>query len=320
MYLSDNREEFLDFALKLYENDPFYKPEIPPQNAKLFVVKDGETVLSRAALIYNSGIRYKDYKTAQVGFLETENNFEAVKFLFEEIKKYAQEKYEYLITPMNGSTWKKYRITLPSSNQPFLLDNYNKPYYAELFDKFGFEVVANYTSTITNNLDKDYSRLEKFEKIFTSKGIKIRPFSPDNFERDIKKIYDISIKSFVNNFLYTPIEFEEFYKMYEPVKQFLNPEWILIAENEQEEAIAFIFGFENLYSREEKSLIIKTLAQISDYKYRGIGSYLTELLHKKAFIKDYNNVIHALMHENNVSANILSGETYHQYKLYGVKL
>lgn len=320
MYLSDNREEFLDFALKLYKNDPFYKPEIPPENAKLFVVKDGETVLSRAALIYNSGIRYKDYKTLQVGFLETENNFEAVKFLFDEIKKYAQKKYEYLITPMNGSTWKKYRITLPSSNQPFLLDNYNKPYYAELFDKFGFEVVANYTSTITNNLDKDYSRLEKFEKIFTSKGIKIRPFSPDNFERDIKKIYDISIKSFVNNFLYTPIEFEEFYKMYEPVKQFLNPEWILIAENEQEEAIAFIFGFENLYSREEKSLIIKTLAQISDYKYRGIGSYLTELLHKKAFIKDYNNVIHALMHENNVSANILSGETYHQYKLYGVKL
>lgn len=320
MYLSDNKEEFLDFALKLYENDPFYKPEIPPQNAKLFVVKDGETVLSRAALIYNNGISYKGYKTAQVGFLETENNFEAVKFLFDEIKKYAQEKYEYLITPINGSTWKKYRITLPSSNPPFLLDNYNKPYYAELFDKFGFEVVANYTSTITNNLDKDYSRLEKFEKIFTSKGIKIRPFSPDNFERDIKKIYDISIKSFVNNFLYTPIEFDEFYKMYEPVKQFLNPEWILIAENEQKEALAFIFGFDNLYSREEKSLIIKTLAQIPDYKYRGIGSYLTELLHKKAFIKDYNNVIHALMHENNVSTNILSGETYHQYKLYGVKL
>ena len=61
--------------------------------------------------------------------------------------------------------------------------------------------------------------------------------------------------------------------MYEPVKSFLNSEWIIIAEDEKDEPIAFIFGFDNLYNRQEKSLIIKTLAQIPDYKYRGIGSY-----------------------------------------------
>ena len=108
--------------------------------------------------------------------------------------------------------------------------------------------------------------------------------------------------------------------MYEPVKSFLNPEWVLIAENEKDEAIAFIFGFDNLYNRSEKSLIIKTLAQIPEYKYRGIGSYLTEFMHKKAKDAGYDNIIHALMHESNVSANILSGELYHEYKLYGVKL
>ena len=73
-------------------------------------------------------------------------------------------------------------------------------------------------------------------------------------------------------------------------------------------------------NRREKSLIIKTLAQIPDYKYRGIGSYLTEYMHKKAKDAEYDNIIHALMHENNVSANILSGELYHEYKLYGVKI
>ena len=169
-------------------------------------------------------------------------------------------------------------------------------------------------------MNRDYSRLDKFKKIFEQKGVKIRKFDSNNFERDIRKIYDISIKSFVNNFLYTPIEFEEFYKMYEPVKNFLNPEWVLIAENEKYESIAFIFGFDNLYNRSEKSLIIKTLAQIPEYKYRGIGSYLTEFMHKKAKDAGYDNIIHALMHENNVSANILSGELYHEYKLYGVKL
>ena len=316
MYLSDNKEEFLKFPKILYDGDPFYTTKSEDVSAckKLFIVKEGDKILARAGLIYANN-------RAQIGFFEAINDINAVRFLFDEIKKYASQKgYDYLIGPINGSTWKKYRVTLPSNNPPFLLDNYNKPYYAELFEQCGFETIANYTSSVCRNLDRDYSRLNKFEKIFEQKGVKIRKFDPNNFERDIRKIYEVSIKSFVNNFLYTPIEFEEFYKMYEPVKSFLNPKWVLIAENEKDESIAFIFGFDNLYNRREKSLIIKTLAQIPDYKYRGIGSYLTEYMHKKAKDAEYDNIIHALMHENNVSANILSGELYHEYKLYGVKI
>ncbi len=323
MYLSDNKDEFLNFPKELYANDPFYttKSENTSDCEKLFIVKEDEKILARAAIIYNAGLSYKNYKTLQVGFFEAENNYNAVKFLFDEIKKYAKNNgYDYLIGPINGSTWKKYRITLPSNNLPFLMDNYNKPYYAKLFEDYGFETISNYTSSITNNLNNDYSRLEKFEKIFENKGIKIRKFNPEKFEEDIRKIYDVSVQSFVNNFLYTPIEFEIFYKMYEPVKNFLNPEWILIAEDENNSPLAFIFGFDNLFSREKKSLVVKTLAQVPDYKYKGIGSYLTELLHKKAFIAGYDNIIHALMHESNVSANILAGELYHEYKLYGAKL
>lgn len=313
MYLSDNREDFLAFPRELYSGDPFYTAQAEDISAceRLFVVKDDEKILCRAGFL--SG--------GQLGFFEAENNFEAVKFLFDEVKKYAKTKgYDYLIGPINGSTWKKYRVTLPSNNPPFLLDNYNKPYYAEMFENCGFETVANYTSSICRNLNKDYSRLEKFSSIYDKKGIKVRKFNPEKFEEDIRKIYDISVKSFVNNFLYMPIDFEDFYKMYEPVKRFLNSEWVLIAENENNDAVAFVFGFDNLYSQDKKSLIIKTLAQIPDYKYRGIGSYLVEVLHQKANLAGYDNVIHALMHENNVSANILAGELYHQYKLYGVKL
>lgn len=316
MHLLDNKEEFLKFPKELYKNDPFYiiKEEDVSVCDKLFIVKKEDEVLARAGLIYKN-------QNAQIGFFEARDDFNAVKFLFDEIKKYAKQKnINYLIGPINGSTWKKYRITLPSDNLPFLLDNYNKPYYAKLFEQYGFETVAKYTSTIFKNLDKDYSRLEKFNKIFEQKGVKIRKFNLQDFKNDIKKIYEISIKSFVNNFLYTPIDFEEFYEMYEPAKKFLNPEWVLIAQDENDEAIAFVFGIDDLFNQKEKSLVIKTLAQVSNPKYRGIGSYLTEFLHKKAYLAGYNSVIHALMHENNVSANILSGEIYHEYKLYGVEV
>lgn len=315
MYLSDNKDEFIKFAKELYTDDPFYTTKSEDISAceKLFVIKEGDKILARAGFLGGN--------TAMLGFFEAQNNINAVKFLFDEVKNYAKSKgYNYLIGPINGSTWKKYRVTLPSQNMPFLLDNYNKPYYAELFEHCGFETIANYTSSICKNLDKDYSRLEKFSSIFDKKGIKIRKFVPTNFDIDIRKIYDVSIKSFVNNFLYTPIGFKDFYKMYEPLKGFLNPEWVLLAENEDNEAIAFVFGFDNLYNTNKKSLIIKTLAQVPDYKYRGIGSYLVEFLHKKACFAGYDSIIHALMHEDNVSANILAGELYHEYKLYGVAL
>ena len=323
-YISDNKEEFLNLPKVLYANDPFYttKFEDIPSDATLFVVKDGDDVLARCALIYNSGLKYQNFKTVQVGFFEAVNNIEAVKFLFDKVKKFAKDNYEYLVGPINGSTWKKYRVTLPSENLPFLLDNYNKPYYAQLFENSGFEQIAYYTSSIFENLDRDYSRVEKFGKIFENKGVKFRNFNLDKFESDIRKIYDISVASFVNNFLYTEISFEEFYKMYEPVKSFLNPEWIIFAEDGNDKPIAFMFGFDNLFAQGQKSLIAKTLAQVPDSKYKGIGSYLVELLHQKAFEKGYDNVIHALMYESNVSANILGKDAklYHEYKLYGAKI
>ena len=167
MYLSDNKEEFLNFPNELYKGDPFYatKSEDISECEKIFVAKEDNKILARAGLIYANNC-------AQIGFFESENDYKAVNFLFDEIKKYAKSKsYDYLIGPINGSTWKKYRVTLPSANPPFLLDNYNKPYYAEFFERYGFETIANYTSSICKNLNKDYSRLDKFDKIFKNKGI-----------------------------------------------------------------------------------------------------------------------------------------------------
>ena len=75
--------------------------------------------------------------------------------------------------------------------------------------------------------------------------------------------------------------------MYEPVRSFLNPEWILLAENEREEGAAFLFCLDDIYNRSGKSLVAKTVARVPDDRYRGIGTYLTGLIHKKAYLAGY---------------------------------
>ena len=80
MYLSDNKDNFLNFPKILYEGDPFYsiKSEDISKCEKLFVVKESNKVLARAGLIYANN-------RAQIGFFEAINDIKAVSFLFDEI-------------------------------------------------------------------------------------------------------------------------------------------------------------------------------------------------------------------------------------------
>ncbi|MCL2145354.1 MAG: hypothetical protein FWH43_07765 [Endomicrobia bacterium] len=299
--ISGNLEKFLSLPAEIYEGDPFYtpKPESLPQNAKLFVID----AIARAAVIQEDGF-------VKIGWFEAFNEPAAVKFLFDAIKNVYNTR---IIGPINGSTWHKYRVSLPDNKPPFFLDNYNKPYYAQLFESNDFKPLARYISTICKNLNKDYSRVERFEKNLKSKGITVRAF-----DNDLRAIYDISVKSFSDNFLYTPISYEEFQYLYRPVLPLMNPDWALIAEDKDKTPLAFIFALDNLFAKDKKSLVIKTLAKLPDCKIKGLGVYLAEKLYKQAFDSGYSEIIHAFMHEKNNSTNILAqdAELLRKYILY----
>ena len=55
---------------------------------------------------------------------------------------------------------------------------------------------------------------------------------------------------------------------------------------------------------------------------RGLGRTLIEKMHVVAREQGYDGTIHALMHQSNVSAKILSGESrpYRTYSLFGRSL
>ena len=317
-------EDFKKFPQMLYKKDPFYipKPESYPVNTEFFLVYKDSEIAGRIATIINPEIEYKNYNVGLLGFYECIEDEDVSALLFEAAKESLKNKgIDFIIGPMNGSSWQNYRVTLNSSTAPFFLDNYNKPWYEQQFSENDFSIIANYTSTKTTKLNKDYKRIDKFKKIFSQKGINIRSIDLNNFENELKKIYEISIKSFKNNFLYTPISYEEFVQMYLKIKNFTNPDFVLIAESINI-PLGFIFAIDNIFEKEKKSLIAKSLAVIPDKNVKGIGSLLTEIIHKTANEQGYDEVIHALMHEENISANILANnsEMIRQYVLFGRKI
>lgn len=316
---------FKEYAIKLYSDDIYWTKidESYPDEyvTKFFLVKDKDITIGRACAIINPGITYKNKKTGLIGFFECNDNYNACRLLFDGIIEYYKTlDINYIIGPLNGSTWKSYRLTELSDNPPFFLDNYHKPWYSQQFKDYGFDVIAQYSSTKIEvgkrNIKK---RVTKFKDHFEQKGIKIRAISQAFFEDDLKKIYDICIESFKNNFLYTDISYRKFYQMYNDLKFFMDPELSLIAEDEDGTPCGFIFTMDNMFDQDKKSLVIKSVGTLQSPKYRGIGTFLVEKIHSDTVKKHYDYVIHALMYEDNVSSNVLSNysELYHRYSLYG---
>lgn len=320
-------EEFAAWPGCLYTNDPFYRPEgdVSPHGleARYFLVsKDGQTA-GRAAALLNPAIRWRNQKTGLIAFYECIDDPGVSTALIDAALRYLRDRgCAWAIGPLNRATWYKYRFTLPDNQPPFFLDNYHKPWYVSQFVGAGFEPIAGYCSSRVTDIGTDPTRIQKFEKRFADRGVSIRGVEMSAFENELGTIHDISVAAFRDNFLYTPIGVDEFQRLYEPVKPLVDPSFVLIAHDSHSRGLAFIFGVPDLYDGSGTTLVIKTVATRPVPQARGLGALLVEKLHHTARERGFGQIIHALMHENNMSTRILGDRAggFRSYNLYARKL
>ncbi|MDB5036347.1 MAG: hypothetical protein JWQ98_3588 [Chlorobi bacterium] len=314
--------EFRDFTERLYGDDPFWShPADPPADAgaRAFIVRADGRIVAGACCMINDGICLDGQRTALVGWYEAMDDPDAAARLFDGIAEhYRGMGCRRLLGPLNGSTWHRYRVALPSDADPFFLDVRNRPWYAAQWEGRGFATVARYFSTKVSGLDRPYDRVGRFEEIYRSRGVTVRPVDTGRFEEELLKLYRLSLEGFAGNLFYTPISFESFRDLYMPIRPLVDPAFVLIASGDDGRPLAFIFAVNNIHETAKRSLIIKTVVAAPDAP-RGLGTFLAEKVHAAAKERGYDEVIHALMHEENVSMNVLAGISapYRNYRLYG---
>jgi L-amino acid N-acyltransferase YncA len=292
----------------------------PVFKTEYFTVFKNEKAVGRAAAIINPELTFKNLKTGLLGLYECEDDDEAAEILLKAVEDFFKKQgFQYLIGPMDGSTWHKYRFAV-SEGEEFFLDVRNPAHYPQQFLKGGFEAISRYYSSRSATHKSESSRVQNFLERFKSRGIAIRSFDVNNFEAEIRAIYKISTASFKSNFLYTPISFEEMSAMYAPLKNIIDPRFVLIAENAEKRPLAFIFALQDILSKDAKKLIIKTVAAIPESEARGLGTLLVEMIHERAAEHGFTEIIHALMHESNTSMNIAPGDIFRRYVLFGKSL
>lgn len=300
---------------------------IKEKDIKINLEENGE-ILGTATCYFEGTPEYEGKKIGTIGEFEAKSKEYGVTILkkCEEILK--EKNINFIVAPMNGNTWKKYRTLKYSNGDPlFLLENVNGIEYNEILLDAGFEEIDRYTST-KGNLDDAYmgESLNLLENNLKKENILIREFNKKDYKIDLTKIYNISAKSFKRNPFYTEIPKEEFISQYEKYLELIKEEFILIAEKNGEE-IGFIFCIPNFNELKENgkldTIIVKTVAVLPGYEKFAIGNILLKEIAKKAKLANFKNWIFAFMYENNTSQKMAKRnktKLIRSYALYGKSL
>lgn len=270
---------------------------------------------------------YNQFQSALIGNFFASDRETGVKILEYVVSKLKSRGIEYVLGPMNGSTWRSYRlVTEMGKNAPFFLEPSHPDFWPRIFLDVGFEEIATYRSTKASNSNYPESKVNKLMARMNENEIKLRSFDLHNPENDLRKIYELSIKSFSENFLYTPISAESFFSLYKPILPYVHPDYFLIAERKRN-PVGFIFAIPDISQKQQNkeidTIIIKTVARAPGRLHAGLGSFLVYEIHRRAALDGHHQIIHALMHEANSSLSIskeLRSQIIRKYSLYGMRL
>lgn len=270
-------------------------------------------------------------KIGLIGAFEADDEEAALNVLHTCFEKLKQKGCTLAIGPVDGDTWHKYRwvvdeVDESSEEAPFFLEPTNSPAYPLYFELAGFEAKWHYLSAKTFDLSIVDVRIEGITEKMNAAGVTIRPLDLSDTEAELDRIYDVSLESFKNNVLYTPIEKEAFKAMYAQVMPYVKSELVWLAERDGA-SVGFAFAVPdyNALIRGEQidTVVFKTIAILPEPELAGLGTMLAEQIRSEARQLGFTKLIYALIFEDNRSKSIPlrhGAKVIRKYTLYAKEL
>lgn len=228
-----------------------------------------------------------------------------------------------VIGPVDGSTWKRYRlITETSGERLFPLEPVNPLSWNQHFQQAGFRVVKTYGSSINKELDTKDPDGKTLKAKMTRQGVKLRSLNVENLSSDLEGIYSVTTDAMQNNFLFSPLDRASFLKEQMKLTALADPELVVVAERAGS-VVGYLFAYpDQRTAAYQPRLIMKTIARDPDSKLKGLGRILYQEVHSRAYEKGFREAVHALYTRGNTANDIsdMYGESIRSYAVYGKAL
>ncbi|MET3924248.1 hypothetical protein [Devosia sp. 2618] len=270
---------------------------------------------SGAALrIYRDAPEWDGLPSAAIGGLAFEDANATAALLDEAITLLRSERFGGVIGPMDGDTWHSYRVVTESDGSaPFALEPRSGAHDHAVLAGAGFAPISNYVSSRARLVDT------LGEVPVSIEGVTVSAWDGTGAEGLISKLFAMSGSAFAGNHFYKPITLDAFLDLYRPILPMLDPRHVLFAHGPNEQLVGFLFGFPDRLATEKPAAVLKTYAS----GLRGVGHLLADQYHRRALEMGHEEVIHALMHESNVSnerSQRHKATVFRRYALMGLRL
>jgi ribosomal protein S18 acetylase RimI-like enzyme len=308
---------------------PDAAPEPVPREATcLLATRDGEP-LARCTTLEAHDLHGAPGRSGLIGHYEASDTAAGVALLERARGWLGSSGVARVLGPMNGSTWARYRLALPSQpgdpkfNPPWFLGEPRNPVsYPDHFEAAGFGVAARYESRLDDAPGVMPKDAQELAARIASAGFRVRALDPSRFDEELRALFDVSLAAFADNLYYTPIGFEAFRAMYEPFRGRLDPGFVLMGHDARGALVAYQFAFPDPVSARDGTptrLVVKTVATLPAARGHGLANHMLDMLRARAHAGGYAAVVHALMHVSNFSMK-MSGrhesKIFRRYALY----
>jgi GNAT superfamily N-acetyltransferase len=364
---------FITFPWKVYKDNPYWVPPLISERvafldrdrnpffqharATYFLARRDKEVVGTIAAFTND--LYNEFQETNVGFFgffEVLEDREVAEALLQTAVDWARDAgHDSIIGPAQFSTNDEVGLLIDGfDDTPRILMTYCHPYYQNFIEGAGFQKAMDllaYALDIKHLSEHMPEKLIRVtDKVRERKNFVVRKIRMKEFDKEVDRIKPIYNKSWERNWGFVPMTNPEFDKLAKELKQLLDPNVVIIVEQEGE-AIGFGLSLPDLcqplrlaYPRPGENETITTIKLAWHWKVRrqvdwlrvfalgvlpehrgtGVDALMYIETAKEAVKRGYKWAEMSWILENNEMMNrsvrLLGGEVYKTYRMYEKKV
>ena len=253
-------KSFINLPYDLYKHDPMWVAPLrseqiaqfdPKKNPmldhctyQLFLLKEGDKVLGRiSAFTDRLALEHWGQPIGLFGSFECVNDPVVANMLLDAVAAWLREQGMHAMRgPWSFASQEWGLVVEGFEPQPVILAPYNPPYYNDFMANFGLSKVMDLL-VYEADMKKDYRIPERIltltDKVAARYGVSVRPINMAKLEEDVVTIMRLANQSISDNWGFYPVTDVEARAMAHDLKQIVNPEALLIAEDAKGKPIGF---------------------------------------------------------------------------------